>query len=146
MLALDLGERRIGVAVSDSQGVLASPYTVIDRGDDVAADHARVAALVEETGAELLVVGMPLSLSGASGPAAQKAQAEAEVLAVLVRVPVETFDERLTTVEAARRRQARLSAGVRPSRSNRKAGREGIDAEAAAILLEAWLDAHRGGQ
>ena len=145
VLALDLGERRIGVAVSDSQGVLASPHTVIDRGGDVAADHARVVALVEETRADLLLIGMPFSLSGARGPAALKAAAEAEALAALVAVPVETFDARLTTVEAARRRQARVSAGARSSRSKQKAGREGIDAEAAAILLQAWLAAHRGG-
>jgi putative Holliday junction resolvase len=143
VLALDLGERRIGVAVSDSKGILASPYTVIERTGDVATDRARVVSLLEETRAGLLLIGLPLSLSGARGAAAHKAADEAEALAGLVGVPVETFDERLTTVEAARRRRTRAEASGRSERSRQKAGRDGIDAEAAAILLEAWLDAHR---
>lgn len=144
MLALDLGERRIGVALSDSGGVLASPYTVIERAGDLARDHARVASLVEETRAELLLVGLPISLSGEEGRAAHKATAEAARLAELLDVPVETFDERLTTVEAARRRRERADATARSSRARKSAGREGIDAEAAAVMLEAWLDRQRG--
>ena len=149
VLALDLGERRIGVALSDSSGVLASPYGVIERSGDVAADRARVASLVEETEAGMLVVGLPLTLGGKQGAAARAAAAEAAALASIVAVPVETFDERLTTVEAERRRRSRLDGAERPGsprrprRSRRGPGREGIDAEAAAILLEAWLDSRR---
>jgi putative Holliday junction resolvase len=149
VLALDLGERRIGVALSDSSGTVASPYAVIERSGDRAADRAAVAALLEETAAGCLVVGLPLSLSGDEGAAARAARAEAAALAELVSVPVETVDERLSTVEAARRRRARSDAAGRssgsrrPARARRRIGREGIDAEAAAILLESWLASHR---
>lgn len=142
VLALDLGERRIGVALSDSRGVIASPYGVVERSGDPARDRASIAALLEETSASLVVVGLPLSLSGGRGPAALAALAEAEALATALPVPVKTADERLTTVEAARRRRARADEGARSKRSRRTAGRDGIDAEAAAIILEAWLAAN----
>ncbi len=132
VLALDLGARRIGVALSDSTGTLATPYTVIERSGDPAADRRVVARLVEESGAERLVVGLPVGLSGADGAAATAAREEARLLAAVVGVPVEMADERLTTVEAARRRRARG-----------RSGRGGIDAEAAAVLLESWLASHR---
>lgn len=143
VLALDLGERRIGVALSDSAGVLASPYDVIERSGDRDQDRARIAAVVDETGAGLVVVGLPLGLSGSRGRAAEAASAEADVLAGLLGVPVETFDERLSTVEAERRRRER---GPRPKRSRPLSGaqaRQGIDAEAAAIFLEAYLATRR---
>jgi putative Holliday junction resolvase len=132
VLALDLGERRIGVALSDSSGTLASPYTVIERSGSPDADRQAVAKLVEESRAEQVVVGLPVSLSGSEGPAAASAREEARLLAALVGVPVDLTDERLTTVEAARRR-----------RDRGRSGRQGIDAEAAAILLENWLASRR---
>lgn len=154
VLALDLGERRIGLAVSDSRGVLALPYGVIERSGDRSTDRAALAAAVGEAGAGLVVVGLPLSLSGERTAAAQAAEAEAAELAGLLGVPVETFDERLTTVEAVRRRRERSAAtvavpGARRRGSRRsapRAGRQGIDAEAAAVLLDAWLGAHRPGR
>jgi len=148
-VGVDLGERRIGVAVSDSGGVLVTPYRVVVRSGDPARDRQVLAEIVAEVGAEVLVVGLPLSLSGAAGPAAGAAAAEAQSLAAILSVPVETFDERLTTVEAARRRRERSSAGSERGRRRRAprgaAARAGIDAEAAAVMLEAWLDA-RGGE
>ena len=135
MLALDLGERRIGVAVSDSGGILASPHGVIERAADRAADHAAVAALVDELGAERVVVGLPLSLSGATGPAAEAAQAEAADLASVLTVPVETFDERLTTVAASRS----MRAGGTKARKQRKR----IDEMAASVMLQNWLEQRR---
>ena len=138
-LALDLGARRIGVAVSDSRGVLASPHTVLERSGDERADHDRIAAVVAETHAEVVVVGLPLSLSGGHGPSAIAARDEAERLSRRLEVPVETFDERLTTVEAQRRRRDRLTARSAGRRA-KPAGRQGIDAEAAAVLLDAWLE------
>lgn len=147
VLALDLGERRIGVAVSDSTGVLATPHGVVTRSTQRAADHRAIAALVEETGAELVVVGLPLTLRGEVGPAARNIASEAAELADVLPVPVETFDERFTTVEAARRREARAPAapGRRPGSSRRGPRRTAIDAEAAAILLEAYLESSRRG-
>jgi putative Holliday junction resolvase len=136
-LGLDLGAKRIGVAVSDRSGTIASPLTVLDRSGSRRDDHARIAALVRDEEAECVVVGLPLSLSGADGPAAQAARAEAERLATVVGVPVETHDERLTTVTAERSLSA---AGVRgPAR------RQVVDKVAAAVILQSWLDA-RGGR
>lgn len=135
VVGVDLGSRRIGVAVSDSTGTLASPHLVLDRSGDPAADHRRLAGIVAEVGAGRVVVGLPLSMSGASGPAARAAAEEAAALAEVVGVPVETFDERLTTVSAERA----LRAGGTRGRS-RQAQRGGIDKAAAAVMLQAWLD------
>lgn len=135
MIALDLGERRIGVAVSDPSGTLASPHGVIERARDRATDHAAVAALVAELEAGRVVVGLPLSLSGATGPAAEAALAEAAQLASVLGVPVETFDERLTTVAAARS----MRAGGTKARKQRKR----IDEMAASVMLQNWLEQRR---
>ncbi|MHB8244877.1 MAG: Holliday junction resolvase RuvX [Acidimicrobiales bacterium] len=143
VLALDLGERRIGIALSDSRGVIATPYGVIERSGDPLADRSRIVSLVEETGAGLLLIGLPLSLSGGTGPAARATMAEVEALTALLDVPVATFDERLSTLEAERRRRELVAAVTRPRASRHKLRRGVIDAEAAAIFLGAWLDAHR---
>jgi putative pre-16S rRNA nuclease len=152
-VGVDLGERRIGVAVSDSKGVLASPYTVVERCGDPARDRQALADIVADVGGEIVVVGLPLSLSGDEGRAARAAAGEATALAAVVGVPVETFDERLTTVEAARRRRERVAtAAGAPGRVRARRGgtrgrgtpaRAGIDAEAAAVMLGAWLEGKR---
>jgi putative Holliday junction resolvase len=134
VLAIDLGTRRIGVAVSDPTGVLASPLTVIsrDRGGDRAADHRRIAELVADHDVERVLVGLPRSLDGSIGPAARAAQDEIEELRVRLPVPVEAVDERFSTVTASRQLRA---AG--------KSGREQaavIDAAAAAVVLQGWLE------
>jgi putative Holliday junction resolvase len=134
-LGLDLGERRIGVAVSDSGGILASPHGVIERGATRGVDHAAIAAIVAELGADRVVVGLPLSLSGAAGRAAQAALAEAAALASVLEVPVETFDERLTTVAAARS----MRAGGTKARKQRRR----IDEMAASVMLQNWLEQRR---
>ena len=134
VVGIDLGTRRIGVAVSDATGTLASPYSVIERGRERTEDHRAIAAVVAEVEAERVVVGLPLSLSGAVGPAAQAAQAEADELAAALSVPVETFDERLTTVTADRALKARkLKAPAR---------RQVVDQVAATVMLQHWLDSH----
>jgi putative Holliday junction resolvase len=140
VVGVDLGERRIGVAVSDGTGTLASPRCTIERSGDAAADRAALAAVVEEVEARRVVVGLPLSLNGRRGPAARAAQADADELAELLAprgVTVETFDERLTTVSASR---SLTDAGHRG-----RAQRAKIDQSAAAVLLQAWLDGQRGG-
>jgi putative holliday junction resolvase len=132
VLALDLGTKRIGVAVSDPSGTIASPRSVIQRSGSRARDHKVIADLVAEEEAELVVVGLPLNMNGSLGPMAKDAIAEAADLASVVGVPVETFDERLTTVTADRvLKEATISAQNR---------RKFVDKVAAAVMLQAWLD------
>ena len=133
-LGLDLGERRIGVALSDSAGTMATPYEVVHRSGDRARDHLKIAALAEEAGVELLVVGLPLSLDGSKGPAALGVEAEVDELREQFDLPIEMWDERFSTVEAARRlRGANLRRGKR---------RHVIDQVAATVILQSWLDAN----
>ena len=135
MVGIDLGTRRIGVAVSDPSGTIASPYTVVVRAGDPSEDHRRITEIVHDVEAVRVVVGLPLSMSGEAGPAARAAQAEAELLAAAVGVPVETHDERLTTVSAQR---AMLVLDTK-----REARRRAADKVAAAVMLQSWLDRRR---
>jgi putative Holliday junction resolvase len=112
---------------------MATPYEMVPRSGDPARDHARLAELVAETGAEVVVVGLPLSLDGSRGPAARAVETEAETLRERLGIEVELWDERLSTVEATRRQR---EAGV----SGRR-GRRTIDQLAATVILQAWLDA-----
>lgn len=132
-LGVDLGSKRIGIAVSDRSGTIASPLVVLQRTGRRAEDHRRIAALVREEEAEVVVVGLPLTMSGERGPAARSAVAEAEQLATVVGVPVETHDERLTTVSADR---VLMAADL-----DARARRQVVDKVAAAVLLQSWLDA-----
>ena len=139
-LGVDLGARRIGVAVSDPSGTIASPLQVLERSGDMAGDHRRLAAIVREVGAERVVVGVPRSLSGDLGPAARQALAEVEAMGEALAVPVETHDERLTTVSAHR--------AMRAGAVKRDARRRTVDKVAAAVILQSWLDGRRlrGGE
>src|SRR5690349_2242811 len=132
-LALDLGGKRIGVAVSDELGFLAHAVTTIHRRNRNA-DIATIAHLVAEQAAGLLVIGLPLHLGGELGHEAAKAQKFGTILAAHLPVPIVYWDERLTTVEAAR---LLAEAGVPPRKI-----REQIDAAAAAVLLQSYLDSH----
>lgn len=133
-LGLDLGSVRIGVAVSDSDGRVATPYDVVVRTTDPAADRRRISRLAGEVEAEVLVVGLPLGLDGEVGEAARRAIAEAEALGDATGLPVETYDERLTTVSADQvLREQGLDARQR---------RSVVDKVAASIILQGWLD-HR---
>lgn len=137
-LGVDLGTRRIGLALSDSGGRVATPLEVLERSGVEAQDHAAIAAVATEREAEIVVVGLPLSLDGSMGPAARAASAEIGRLANVVEVPVATCDERLSTVSA----QQHLRAGeVRSARR-----RQVVDMVAAAVVLQTWLDAHREAQ
>ncbi|MBU6200872.1 MAG: Holliday junction resolvase RuvX [Acidobacteria bacterium] len=133
VVGIDLGSKRIGVAVSDASGTIASPLTVIRRGGARAGDHAAIAAIVAEYEAVLVVVGLPLTLAGEVGPAARAAIEEAGAIARVVGVPVETFDERLTTVAA--------DAILMERRMRADARRRLVDKVAAAVMLQSWLDA-----
>lgn len=132
VLGVDLGSKRIGIAVSDRSGTIASPLTVIQRSGSVARDHRAIADLVAEEEAVAVVVGLPLNMNGSVGPAAQAAIKEAKALATVVNVPVHTSDERRTTVTADR---AMMEAGM-----NAQARRKVVDKVAAAVLLQHWLD------
>ena len=131
-LGLDLGAKRIGVAVSDRTGTIASPLLVLQRSGSIHRDHQAIAELVAEEEAEAVVVGLPLNMNGSSGPAARAAVKEAEALATVVGVPVYTSDERRTTVTAD---QAMMEAGL-----NAQQRRKHVDKIAAAVLLQQWLD------
>jgi putative Holliday junction resolvase len=132
-IALDIGTRRIGVALSDSAGTVATPYEVVQRAGEHGQDHARIAALVAEAEAEVVVVGLPLSLDGSEGPAARTVRAEVDELRGRLAVPVVVWDERLSTVEAERRLRA---SGVKGA-----ARRRVVDQVAATVILQSWLDA-----
>jgi putative Holliday junction resolvase len=135
-MAIDLGSRRIGVAVSDGSATMAFPRSVVERSGDPAVDRQAVVAMVESERAEVLVVGLPLSLDGRRGSAAHGAEREAGLLRAELAgrgVRVETLDERFTTVSA---HEALASAG-RSSRQRRRV----VDSAAATVLLQAWLDA-----
>jgi putative holliday junction resolvase len=131
-LGIDLGTKRIGIAVGDRSGTIASPHSVLARSGSVARDHRAIAALVAEEEAEVLIVGLPLNMDGSHGPAARAAVAEAEALATVVGVPVICHDERRTTVTADR---AMLEAGLDARRR-----RQHVDKIAAAVMLQTWLD------
>ena len=136
-LGIDLGSRRIGVAASDAGGVLASPRTTVERSGDRRRDHRRIGELVAEEEAGIVVVGLPRSLDGSNGAAATAALAEVDELAEVLDVPVVTHDERFTTVTA----HEQLRAAGLGGRQRRTV----VDQQAAAVLLQAWLDAGRPG-
>ena len=134
VLGLDLGDARIGVAVSDPERRVAVPVGTVHVGQPPGELKA-IAALAEERGATLIVIGLPLSLRGERGESATHAEAFAAALDAVVDLPIEMHDERLSTVEAER---ALAAAGTR--------GRERrwvVDASAAAVILQAWLDGRR---
>ncbi|MBV8464001.1 MAG: Holliday junction resolvase RuvX [Acidimicrobiales bacterium] len=134
-MGVDLGARRIGVAVTDEARTMALPRTTLERSGDAAKDRAAVVQLAVESGAVTVVVGHPRSLDGSVGPAARAVEAEAEALAEDLAphdIGLELFDERFTTVTAERELAA---AGVRGPRR-----RAVVDRSAAAVLLSSWLD------
>ncbi len=135
-IGLDLGTKRIGVAVSDSDGRLAMPIEVLVRASDRKAEHRAVADLVSEWEAEVVVVGVPYSLDGSIGPMAKTMIAEADELAARLSVPVVTHDERLTTVTADRQ--------LREQEMRGEDRRKVVDKVAASVMLQAWLDGRQG--
>lgn len=129
-----MGERRIGVSVSDPTGLLASPLTTITRSS-LGSDIAAILKLATERHAQEIVVGVPLSLTGKSGPQAQATMRFLRALSEKASIPVQRWDERFSTQEAQRRLQ---EAGVKPSRDRAR-----LDAAAATVILQAYLDSKR---
>jgi putative Holliday junction resolvase len=132
-LGVDLGERRIGLALSDPSRTVASPHEVLRRSGDPVVDRRAIVDAARDLGADVIVVGLPLSLSGHTGPAAKAALAEVEALrAVAGPIDVVVQDERLTTVTAER--------ALGEARMRRDARRNVVDKVAAAVMLQAWLE------
>ena len=134
VLGLDLGDVRIGVAISDPDRRLAVPLGTVRAGRPPGELRA-IADLVRENDVVLVVVGLPLSLTGDAGPRACKTQELAAALASVLPVPVELHDERLSTVEAER--------ALRDAGATGRSVRRAVDRSAAAVILQSWLDARR---
>jgi putative holliday junction resolvase len=130
-LGLDLGAKRIGIAVSAA--TVATPVDTVHRSGDRPREHREIADLVEEWEAEIVVVGLPYNMDGSVGPMAKKCQVEAKALGDTLDVPVVLYDERLTTVSAER--------SLMEQNMNAEARRKVVDQLAAAVMLQAWLDA-----
>lgn len=140
-LGVDVGKVRIGVAISDPDGILATPLATVSRdmragADSIPADIAEIVRLVRENEAVQVVVGLPIRLNGGEGPAAIDIRSYAQRLARAAgHVPVVLTDERMSTVVASRRLAER---GVRGRRQ-----RAVVDQAAAVEILQSWLDAQR---
>lgn len=143
ILGVDLGERRIGVAVADADGGRALPLTTLRRSAEVAADADALGRVAREQHAVELVVGLPIEASGVEGPMAVAARAWAAALAERLGLPVTLRDERLTSHVAEQRLgpMKRGRSGGPPSKVQRDAYRARVDREAAAIILQDELDA-----
>jgi putative Holliday junction resolvase len=135
VLALDIGERRIGIAASDVTGRVATPVKVLP-ADEVLGHARSFRQVLEDFEPELIVAGRPRTLSGDDGPQAERVMAQARDIAAACDLPLEFVDERLSSQEAKRiLRQQGLS---------ERAMRGKVDMIAASLFLQAWLDARRG--
>ena len=150
-MALDVGDARIGVAVCDPTGFLASPYTTIYVSHDEQQNWDAIQRLLEETEAEGLVIGLPISLDGQIHAQGRKVQSFAERLQPHISVPITFWDERLSTVEAERLRleatgaKRQRQAGRGRGQSKRRQRGHEIDALAATVILEEYLQSdHKG--
>lgn len=133
VLGIDHGSRRVGLALSDELGMIAQPAGYLE-AEPASGVFEAVVRLVQDKAVGRIIVGMPRNMDGSYGPAAEGVRQFLEVLRGRVSVPVVAWDERLTTAQAQR---VLIQGGVR--RSERK---EKVDAAAAAILLQSYLDAH----
>lgn len=134
ILGLDVGDKRIGIALSDALGLTAQRLSVLER-QSLSVDVQAIKTLVQQHQASVVVLGLPLTLAGAKGPQANKVQSFADALQRALDVPVRLLDERLTTVQGER---ALLATNT--SRKKRKAV---IDQVAAQLILQHYLDAQR---
>jgi len=133
-LGLDIGDKRIGVALSDPEGILASPFTIINRRDE-SQDIEAIIDIVRHQQVGQVIVGLPRSMDGSLSRQAEKVKAFTQKLCEQTQVPVEYRDERLTTVMAERLRRA-----VKSKKTKKKARN---DAQAAALILQGYLDEGR---
>ena len=145
LLGIDLGERRIGLAVAEADGLSARPLVTVPRGSDVGADATRIAEVARANGVTELVVGLPVEARGGEGTMAAAARVWAEAIASRVGLPVTLRDERLTSHVAEERLgpMPRGRSGGPPSKTQRERYRARVDREAASIILQDELDARR---
>ena len=134
ILSLDIGDRRIGVAISDATGLIARPLGIFSR-KGTASDTQAVAEFVREHEVGLVIIGMPISLGGHYGPQAEKVKKFGESLGASLSIPLKFWDERFSTSTA---RQQRLESG-----SPKKKRRSPDDDAAAAVILQSYLDSTR---
>lgn len=135
VLGLDVGERRVGIAISDPTGTVVRPLNTLVRGSREE-DMAAISALVAEHDVGLVVIGQPLSLDGTQGPQARRTARYADMLAEGLPVPVVPWDERFSTVIAEE-----ILGESRSKKKRRRARAEGqVDAIAAAVILQSYLD------
>lgn len=148
ILGIDLGEKRIGLAVADEDGLSARPLATIPRGTSLATDAFALARVVAQQGVGTLVVGLPLEAGGNEGTMAVAARAWGTALATELGLPVFFRDERLSSHVAESRLgpMPRGRSGGPPSRTQRARYRERVDREAAAIILQDELEARRSGE
>ncbi len=142
VLAVDPGARRLGLALSDASGTLATPWQVVESGGSIEDDADRLAAIVtalkaEDDGLATIVVGLPLRLDGTPNEQTARARALALRLETVTGLPIVLQDERLTSREAEQRLALRMT--------DWRKRKERIDAAAAAVILQDYLDACRGG-
>jgi len=143
LLGIDLGARRIGLAVADREGDAAWALTTLRRGRDPEADAAAIERIVDEQDVTELVVGLPLEASGGDGPQARLTRAWATLIGERLGLPIALRDERLTSHLAEQRLgpMKRGRSGGPPTASQREVYRSRVDREAAAIILQDELDA-----
>lgn len=146
ILGVDLGSRRIGLAVADLGVGIARPLATVRRAATPQADADRIGRVCLEQGVSELVVGLPIEARGTEGEMAAGARAWAAEVASRLALPLTLRDERLSSFEAERRmgRMPRGRSGGPPSRTQREAHRAQIDREAASVILQDELDARRG--
>jgi putative Holliday junction resolvase len=135
VLAIDVGERRVGLAISDATGTLARPFTTLSVGPETALDrvvHEIAHLAAEDDGIAEIVVGLPVRLDGSPNDQTTRVSAFVEALRTRTAIPIRTADERLTSREA----ESRLAVTERDWRKRKK----GLDAAAASIFLQDYLD------
>ena len=132
VIGIDLGSKRIGIALSDSDLTVATPLDVVERSGNVEKDHITILKITAEWEVQKIIVGLPVSLDGTLGPSAQSVMDEIKMLRGVTDIPIETHDERFTTVTAE---QILLQQNVKRDRKKRV-----IDKVAAAIILQGWID------
>lgn len=141
IMALDVGDKRIGIAFSDPTGTLATPFGATERGAKTSDDVAEILRLAEREGAGEIVVGMPYTLSGERGAQASKTAAFVRELRGMADIPIAAVDERLSTAQA--NRLLRESPSPKRRRKPRRDNRARVDASAAAVILQGYLDGRR---
>ena len=136
-MALDIGEKRVGVAISDPDERVASPVCVL-AADEVLANGRSFRIVLADWEPELFLCGLPMTLSGEEGPQAERVRGFAEAVAKRIGIPLEFADERLSSAEAKR--------SLREKGLSEKAMRGKVDMIAASIFLQSWLDAHNSAR